>query len=287
MKSPVVLGIVLAALAFVGLSAVFVVDETEQVLVTQFGDPKKIVTEPGLNFKIPFVQELRGYDKRVLNLDPERERFLLKDQKPLIVDYFVRYRISDPLKFFQAVRDESVAEQRLERTVNTRLREALGRYLLPAVLSEERAAIMQEVRDAAASDTIKFGIEIVDVRIGKADLPDEINQTVFDRMKTEREQEAAQNRALGREKEREIKAAADREKIGIESAARRDAELLRGEGDGERTRLLNDAYGQDPEFFSFYRSMEAYRQSLTGGDSYMLLSLENDFFKEFNQHKSQ
>ena len=212
---------------------------------------------------------------------------MLKDQKPLIVDYFVRYRISDPLKFFQAVRDESVAEQRLERTVNTRLREALGRYLLPAVLSEERAAIMQEVRDAAASDTIKFGIEIVDVRIGKADLPDEINQTVFDRMKTEREQEAAQNRALGREKEREIKAAADREKIGIESAARRDAELLRGEGDGERTRLLNDAYGQDPEFFSFYRSMEAYRQSLTGDDSYMLLSLENDFFKEFNQHKSQ
>jgi len=277
-----IIGVVVVALAIVAFLSLFAVDERKQAIVLQFGQPKRVISEPGLAFKLPW-QDAQFYEKRVLNLDPPSENILLSDQKRLIVDVFARYKISDPLLFFQTVRTEGTARQRLGGIINGRLREVLGNETLSAVLSPERTRILQSIRENVDRETRRFGITLVDVRIRRADLPDETRESVFDRMRSEREREAAEFRAQGFEQSERIKASADREATVIRAEARRQSEILRGQGEGRRTEILNSAYGQDPDFFNFYRSMQAYSASLGADTTYMVLSPDSEFFSFFNQ----
>ena len=278
---PLVLG-VLAIMAGIALfSSVFTVHQTQQAIVLMFGEPKREITEPGLQLKYPFVENVVYYEKRVLNLDPPVERVLLSDQKRLLVDAFARYRITNPLTFFQTVRTEVGVRQRLGPVTNAALRGVLGNVNLASVLSEERIAIMRQIQDQVNSQAGRFGIELVDVRIRRADLPDEISDQVYQRMRSEREREAAEFRARGFEQAQRIKATADREATVIRAEAKREAEILRGQGEGRRTQILNDAYGQDQDFFNFYRSMQAYEGSLANDSTFMVLSPESEFFSFF------
>jgi membrane protease subunit HflC len=274
-----ILGIIAIVLGVLATTVLFTVHQTQQVIVLQFGNPVGDISEPGLKFKLPW-QSLEYYEKRVLDLDPPVERVILADQKPLLVDSFARYRIVDPLHFFQTVRTERELRVRLGTIVNANVRNVLGNQNLASVLSEERIDIMREIRESVNDQAQRFGIEIVDVRLRRADLPKETSQAVYDRMKTEREREAAEFRAQGFEQAQRIKAGADRESTVIRAEAEREAEILRGQGEGERTRILNAAYGRDPEFFSFYRSMQAYERALTAG-TYMVLSPDSEFFNFF------
>jgi len=278
---PLVLGILAIIAGFALFSAVFTVDQREQAIVLMFGEPKRVIAEPGLQFKYPLVENVVYYEKRVLNLDPPVERVLLSDQKRLLVDAFARYRITDPLTFFQTVRTEGGVRQRLGPVTNAALRGILGNVNLASVLSEERDAIMRQIQDQVNSQAGRFGIELVDVRIRRADLPDEISDQVYQRMRSEREREAAEFRARGFEQAQRIKATADREATVIRAEAKREAEILRGQGEGRRTQILNDAYGQDQDFFSFYRSMQAYEASLANDTTYMVLTPDSDFFSFF------
>ena len=277
-----IIGVVIIVLAIGTLMSLFPVDERKQAIVLQFGQPKRVIAEPGLAFKLPW-QDAQFYEKRVLNLDPPAENILLSDQKRLIVDVFARYKITDPLLFFQTVRTEGVARQRLGGIINGRLREVLGNETLSAVLSDERTRILQSIRDNVDRETQRFGIALVDVRIRRADLPDETRESVYDRMRSEREREAAEFRAQGFEQSQRITAAADREATVIAAEAKRESEILRGQGEGRRTEILNNAYGQDPDFFNFYRSMQAYSASLGADSTYMVLSPDSEFFSFFNQ----
>ncbi len=274
-----ILGVAVIGLGILATTVLFTVHQTQQAIVLQFGNPKHVIKEPGLKWKLPW-QSVQYYEKRVLNLDPPVERVILADQKPLLVDSYARYRIIDPLRFFQAVRDERQLRVRLGTIINSTVRDVLGNQNLASVLSEERAEIMQEIRDSVNNQGRRFGIVIVDVRLRRADLPKETSQAVYERMKTERQREAAEFRAQGFEQAQRIKATADREATVIRAEAEREAEIARGEGEGERTRILNAAYGRDPEFFSFYRSMQAYERSLTEG-TYMVLSPDSEFFQFF------
>ena len=253
----------------------------------QFGEPKKVYTEPGLHWKIPIVQDLARYDKRVLNLDPPVEKLLLADQKRLLVDAFSRYRIADPLLFFQTVRTEGTVRQRLGGIVNASLREVLGTTTLATMLSDERETLLERIVEIVNKQAKTLGIEIVDVRIRRADLPDEVSQQVYDRMKSEREREAKEFRAQGFEVAQRIKASADREATVIKAEAQRESEILRGQGEGDRTRILNDAFGKDADFFNFYRSMQAYEGSLADDKTYMVLSPNSDFFKFFEESQGR
>ena len=277
-----IIGVVIIVLAIGTLMSLFPVDERKQAIVLQFGQPKRVIAEPGLAFKLPW-QDAQFYEKRVLNLDPPAENILLSDQKRLIVDVFARYKITDPPLFFQTVRTEGVARQRLGGIINGRLREVLGNETLSAVLSDERTRILQSIRDNVDRETQRFGIALVDVRIRRADLPDETRESVYDRMRSEREREAAEFRAQGFEQSQRITAAADREATVIAAEAKRGSEILRGQGEGRRTEILNNAYGQDPDFFNFYRSMQAYSASLGADSTYMVLSPDSEFFSFFNQ----
>ncbi len=283
MSTNLIIGIVIVVLGLAAYGSLFTVDERQQAIVMQFGEPKRVIPDPGLSWKIPLIQNVQYYEKRVLNLDPPGENILLSDQKRLIVDVFARYRISDPLLFFQTVRAEETARARLGTIVNGRLRQILGNSTLAAVLSEERTQILRELRDSVDQETRRFGITLVDVRIRRADLPDETRESVYNRMRSEREREAAEFRAQGYEQAQRITAAADREATVIRAEAERESSILRGQGEGLRTTVLNDAYGQDPEFFNFYRSMQAYSASLGTEGTYMVLSPDSDFFGFFNQ----
>lgn len=278
-----IIGAVIVVLGLIAYGALFTVDQREQAIVMQFGEPKRVITEPGLAWKIPLLQNVQYYEKRVLNLDPPAENILLSDQKRLIVDVFARYRIHDPLKFFQTVKAEVTARPRLSTIINDRLRQILGNSTLSSVLSEERTQILADLRESVDRETRSFGIVLVDVRIRRADLPDETRESVFDRMRSEREREAAEFRAQGFEQSERIKAAADREATVIRAEAKRQSEILRGQGEGRRTEILNNAYGQDPDFFNFYRSMQAYSASLGADSTYMVLSPDSEFFSFFNQ----
>lgn len=277
------LGIFIVVLGIVASSALFTVRETQQAIVMQFGDPRRVITEPGLNVKLPFVQNVLYYETRVLDLDPPVERVLLADQKPLNVDSFARYRITDPLKFYQRVRFESNLRDRLGSIINSTLRSVLGNVNLATILSEERANIMNRIMSQVDRESRNFGIQIVDVRIGRTDLPQEVSQAVYSRMRSEREREAAEFRAQGQEEAQRIRAAADREATVIRAEAKRESDILRGTGEATRTRTLNTAFGQDEDFFRFYRSMQAYEGSINQGDSdnsYVVLSTEsNEFFR--------
>ncbi|MHA1154225.1 MAG: protease modulator HflC, partial [Alphaproteobacteria bacterium] len=265
----------------VGSGAFYTVHQTQQAIVLMFGNPKRVATEPGLKFKIPFIENVLFYEKRVLNLDPPVESIILSDQKRILVDAFARYRIKDPLLFFQRVKTEAGVRQRLGPIVNASLRGVLGNATLASVLSEERDRIMQEIQTSVNREAGRFGIELVDVRIGRADFPDQISQAVYGRMKSERDREAAEFRAQGFEQSQRIRAGADREATVILAEAKREAEIARGAGEAIRTRVLNDAFGQDQGFFNFYRSMQAYEAALTSESTYMVLSPDSEFFDFF------
>ncbi|WP_421780352.1 protease modulator HflC [Kiloniella litopenaei] len=280
-KITLIFGVVVVAVAFLASSMLFTVDQREQAMVLQFGNPIKTVSEPGLEWKLPW-QDVQKYEKRVLNLDPPEERMILSDQKPLLVDAFARYKIEDPLQFFKTVRSEDVARTRLGTIVNAGLRGELGRATLSSVLSPERDVFMARVLKHVNEQARRFGIDVLDLRIRRADLPVETSQAVFARMKTEREREAAEFRAQGFELAQRIKSSADREVTVLTAEAKKEAEILRGQGDAALTKILNDAYGQDPEFFKFYRSMQAYEEALANKGTYMVISPDSDFFDFFS-----
>ncbi len=281
-KVLLILGILAIVLGIVASSGLYTVHQTQHAIVLMFGNPKRVALEPGLKFKIPFIENVLYYETRVLNLDPPVESIILSDQKRILVDAFARYRIKDPLLFFQRVKTEAGVRQRLGPIVNASLRGVLGNATLASVLSEERDRIMQEIQTSVNREAGRFGIELVDVRIGRADFPDQISQAVYGRMNSEREREAAEFRAQGFERSQRIRAGADREATVILAEAKREAEIERGRGEAVRTRVLNDAFGQDQDFFSFYRSMQAYEAALTSESTYMVLSPDSEFFDFFS-----
>ncbi|MCW8916591.1 MAG: protease modulator HflC [Magnetovibrio sp.] len=276
-----VLGVLVLGGGIVASSALFTVSQTEQAIVMQFGNPKRVIHEPGLNVKMPFIQNVVYYENRVLDLDPRPDQVTLADQKRINVDAFARYRIIDPLRFFQALRTENAFRDQVGSILNSAVRDSMARNNLTDLLSEKRDDIMVEIEQRIAAETKNYGIEIVDVRIGRTDLPPEISQTVYNRMRSDRVKEANQLRADGGKAKLTIESQADRKKTVILAEAQRQAQILRGEGDAARNIILGEAYGQDPEFFAFYRSMTAYRESLAGGDTNLVLSPDSDFFRFF------
>ena len=268
-------------LVIVVYNSIFFVEQRIQTLVLQFGEPVKVIQEPGLNFKIPLAQNIVKFDKRILLFDNSAEEIIASDKKRLIVDAFVRYKIVDPLKFFQTVRNERALNNRLGSVVNNSLRAVLGRVPLKAVISDRRELLMQEVSSLVAERATQFGISIQEVRIKKADLPSENSEAIYRRMQTERQQEAAQIRAVGEEKSRIIKAQAEKNKTVILAEAERDGQILRGEGDAKKNKILGEAFSKDPNFFAFYRAMQAYSKALTEGDTTMVLSPKSEFFEFF------
>ena len=261
----VILLLFIAFLTFTG--AFFIVNETKQALVLQFGDPRKVVTKPGLQFKIPFIQDAVFLDSRLLNLDPQPEEMILSDQKRIIVDSFARYNIVDPLKFYQTVRNETTFSDRFGRIINASVRGVIAQYSLTSLLSEERNKIMNEIERAVKVNEDSFGVKIVDIRIGRTDLTEQVSNNVYQRMRSEREKEANLLRAEGEELSKEIVASADRQQTVILAEAERTSSILRGEGDAAKNRILGDAYGRDQEFFDFLRTMQACKD--TFGDTEM------------------
>ena len=274
--------IVAAAVIFF---SVFIVKEVNQAIVLQFGDPKKIISKPGLNFKIPFIQNVVFLDKRILNLDTPPEEVIASDQKRLIVDAFARFQIINPLQFYISVGNERVARSRLATIINSRIRNVLGRQELQTLLSEDRSKQMSLIQEGVNNEAENFGIKIVDVRIKRADLPQANSEAIYRRMQTEREREAKEFRAKGAEMAVTITSTADKEVTVILAEAQKKSEIMKGEGDGQRNKIFADAFGQDPEFFSFYRAMQAYEKSLIGGETSLILSPDNEFFKFFGNLK--
>jgi len=267
--------------------SVFIVKEVNQAIVLQFGDPKKIITKPGLNFKIPFIQNVVFLDKRILNLDTPPEEVIASDQKRLIVDAFARFQIVDPLKFYISVGNERVARSRLSTIINSRIRSVLGTQRLQTLLSADRTNQMTLIQDGVNNEAENFGINIVDVRIKRADLPQANSEAIYKRMQTEREREAKEFRAKGAEMAAEITANADKEVTVILANADKASQILKGEGDGKRNRIFAEAFGQDPEFFAFYRAMQAYEKALIGGETSLILSPDSEFFKFFGNIKQK
>ena len=262
-------------------NSLFFVEQRVQTLILQFGEPIRVIKEPGLNFKIPLAQNVVKFDKRILLFDNSAEEIIAADKKRLIVDAFVRYKIVDPLKFYQTVRFEAALNNRLGSVVNNSLRAVLGKVPLEAVISDRRELLMQEVSELVSVRATQFGISIEEVRIKKADLPSENSEAIYRRMQTERQQEAAQIRAVGNEKARFITAESEKQKTVLLAEAQRDSDILRGEGDAQKNKILGKAFNQDPDFFAFYRAMQAYSKALTEGDTTMVLSPKSDFFEFF------
>jgi len=261
--------------------SLFTVKEINQAIVLQFGDPKKIITTAGLQYKIPFIQNVVFLDRRILSLDPPPAEVIASDQKRLIVDAYARFKIVDPLKFYISVGDERVARSRLATIINSRIRSVLGKQSLATLLSEERSGQMAIIQEGVNVEAEKFGITIIDVRIKRADLPQANSEAIYKRMQTEREREAKEFRARGAEMAVTITSTADRKVTVILANAQKQSEIMKGEGDGIRNKIFADAFGQDPDFFSFYRAMQAYETALIGGDTSLILSPDSDFFKFF------
>ena len=274
--------IVIAATIFF---SIFIVKEVNQAIVLQFGDPKRILLKPGLNFKIPFIQNVVFLDKRILNLDTPPEEVIASDQKRLIVDAFARFQIVDPLKFYISVGNERVARSRLSTIINSRIRNVLGQQELQTLLSQDRTKQMALIQEGVNNEAENFGIKIVDVRIKRADLPQANSDAIFRRMQTEREREAKEFRAKGAEMAVTITSTADKEVTVILADAQKKSEIMKGEGDGQRNKIFADAFGQDPEFFAFYRSMQAYGKAFNAGETSMILSPDSEFFKFFGNIK--
>jgi len=272
---------VLVVAAFAIYLSLFTVKEINQAIVLQFGDPKKIISKPGLQVKIPFIQNVVFIDRRILSLDPAPEEVIASDQKRLIVDAYARFKIVDPLKFYISVGDERVARSRLATIINSRLRGVLGKQSLATLLSEDRSKQMDIIQDDVNTEAKNFGIEIIDVRIKRADLPQANSEAIYKRMQTEREREAKEFRAKGAEMAVTITSTADKEVTVLLANAKKQSEIMKGEGDGQRNKIFAEAFGKDPEFFAFYRAMIAYEKALIGGDTSLILSPDSDFFKFF------
>lgn len=270
------------AIAFLVSQSVFIVREMQQVMVLQFGNPQELHTTPGLKVKIPFIQQTKIFDKRVLDIDPPSEEVILADQKRIVVDTFARYRITDMLKYHRTVATEQVASARLNNIINSTTRSVLGTATLNDLLSEKRAGLMRSIREKVNKD-IDYGIEIVDVRIGRADLPEQTSQSIYQRMRTEREREAAEFRAQGQELAQEIKSKADKERTVLLAEAEKKSQTARGQGDAEAIRIYAASFEKDSEFYNFYRTLEAYRAGLTGDSTTLILSPDNDFLRYFSK----
>ena len=263
-------------------SSFFTVNQTQQALVLQFGEPKRIIQDPGLAFKLPFIQDAIFYESRVLSLIPQdAEEVILADQKRIQIDAYARYRIEDPLLFFQTVRNELGARARLESIIDSSVRRVLGSETLASILTGERENINGSIRDEVNASVDSLGIEIIDVRLRRADYPESTSQNIFNRMKSEREREAKEFRATGDEEAQKIRADAEKTRTVIVAEAKREAQEVRGQGDSNAIRIYADSFGQDPEFFSFYRSMEAYRKSIGESGTSMVLSPNSSFFRYF------
>lgn len=280
-SSKVILLALTALIVFIAMTSVFIVNETQQVMVVRFGNPVAQIKKPGLHFKASVFDDARVFEKRILNVDPPPEEVLLTDQKRLVVDTFARYRITDMLMFFQTLSTETGGEQRLNTIINASVRSNLGRVPLRDVLSEKRNLLMDNILKDVNAETKRFGVEIVDVRIVRADLPPQVTQSTFDRMQSEREREAKEARAEGEQIGLEIRSESDKDRTVLLSAAQRDAQILRGEGDSEAIAIYAKAFSQDPKFYKFYRSLEAYRKSLANADTTLVLTPDSDFFKAF------
>ena len=274
---------ILVVLGVIAYQSLFVVQEINQAIVLQFGDPKKVISKPGLQVKIPFIQNVVFLDRRILSLDPQPEEVIASDQKRLIVDAYARFKIIDPLKFYISVGDERVARSRLATIINSRLRSVLGTQSLATLLSEDRTKQMAIIQDGVNTEAESFGIRIIDVRIKRADLPQANSEAIYKRMQTEREREAKEFRAKGAEMAVTITSTADKEVTVILANAKKQSEIMKGEGDGKRNKIFADAFGKDPNFFSFYRAMQAYEKALIGGDTSLILSPDSDFFKFFGK----
>jgi len=278
---------IIIVIGFAIYLSLFIVKEINQAIVLQFGDPKRIINTPGLQVKIPFIQNVVFLDRRILSLDPAPEEVIASDQKRLIVDAFARFKIVDPLKFYISVGNERVARSRLATIINSRLRSVLGTQSLATLLSEDRTKQMAIIQEGVNNEAEKFGIEIIDVRIKRADLPQANSEAIFRRMQTEREREAREFRAKGAEMAVTITSTADKEVTVILANANKQSEIMKGEGDGLRNKIFADAFGRDPEFFAFYRAMQAYETALIGGDTSLILSPDGDFFKFFGSIKQK
>ena len=272
--------VILLAGAFVLYNSAFTVNQTQQALVLQLGDPKRTIQEPGLAFKLPFIQDVTYYEKRVLSLIPQdAQEVILSDQKRLMVDAYARYKITDPLLFYQTVRNENGARGRLEAIIDSSVRRALGNETLGSILTGQRNDITRSIGDEVNQSVVSLGLQIIDVRLRRADYPDATSQNIFNRMKSERTREAKEFRATGEEEAQKIRSAAEKTRTVIISEAQQIAQETRGGGDSEAIRIYADSFGQDAEFFAFYRSMEAYRKSFGESDTSMVLSPNSSFFR--------
>jgi membrane protease subunit HflC len=272
--------LVLAAL-IVAYGSLFTVYQTDQVIVVRLGQPIRVVTTPGLNFKVPLLDSVISVDKRIVDLENPAQEVIASDQKRLVVDAFARYRISDALKFYQTIGAIEGANARLSTLLNSALRRVLGEASTTDIVRDKRAELMAQVRMQLENEAQSFGIAVVDVRIRRADLPEQNSQAVYQRMQTERQREAAEFRAEGSQRSQEIRAKADRDVTVLIAEAQSKGEQTRGEGDAERNRIYAEAYGRDPDFFTFYRSMQAYEAGLKSNDTRMVLKPDSDFFRYF------
>ena len=278
-----ILSLVVVALILAAVSgSLFTVNQTQQALVLQFGEPKRTIQEPGLAFKLPFIQDVTYYEKRVLSLIPQdAEEVILADQKRLQVDAYARYRIEDPLLFYQTVRNERGARGRLEAIIDSSVRRALGRETLASILTGQRNDITRSIGEEVNASVASLGIKIIDVRLRRADYPTATSQNIFNRMKSEREREAKEFRATGEEEAQKIRADAEKTRTVILSEAQRESQEIRGDGDSQAIQIYADSFGQDADFFAFYRSMEAYRKSMNNNGTSLVLSPDSSFFRFF------
>jgi membrane protease subunit HflC len=276
-----VLAVLAVILAIIAYGSLFTVYQTRLALVVRLGQPVRVVTEPGLNFKFPLIDNVIYVDKRILDLENPAQEVIASDQKRLVVDAFARYRINDALRFYQAVGTIEGANSRLSTLLNAALRRVLGESTLTHVVRDERAALMARVREQLDREAANFGITVVDVRIRRADLPEQNSQAVYQRMQTERQREAAEFRANGSQRKQEIQARADRDVTVLLADAQARGDTIRGEGEAERNRIFAEAFGKDADFFAFYRSMQAYETGLGHKDTRMVLRPDSDFFRYF------
>ncbi|MCH8862394.1 MAG: protease modulator HflC [Proteobacteria bacterium] len=280
-KRLIIIGVVTLVAVFVAMGSMFTVSETQQAIVVRFGNPKHIVQNPGLHFKVPFIEDVRYLDKRLLNLDIPAQEVIAADQKRLVVDAIARFRIVDPLLMYTRVRTENGARQQLNTVLISNIRQVLGSEVFVTLLSGERAELMHRIRDNVNRDARNYGIEIVDVRIKRADLPAANSEAIFSQMRTAREREAREARAEGLEQAVGIRARADRDRTILLAEARKKSEILRGEGEGQAVKIFADAFSTDEDFFEFYRSMQAYKKALGNDDTTLILSPDSEFFKFF------
>jgi len=281
----VFLGIVVALIGAAAAAvyfSLFIVHQNQQALVLEFGKPKRVITQPGLHWKIPVVETVDYFDKRILDLNTQPQEVTASDQKRIVVDAFARYRIVDPLKFYQSVRDERMVHSRLGPILESAIRRVLGASTFQDVVRDRREDLIKRIAQQVNNEGKEFGLEVVDVRIKRADLPEQNSKNIFDRMRAERQREAAEFRAEGAAAANRIRATADRDATVIKGEATKKGDTMRGEGDAERNKVFAEAFGKDPDFFAFYRSMQAYEAGFQSGDTRMVLTPDSEFFRYFN-----